>query len=87
MLHYHCIRNTETLAKMDGLSEKDAPSLISLALPLTRKQGLKTSLHGSTPETLCQRGVGPERKGGEKDSCSLQILLLQYPSPLAREAG
>lgn len=81
---------SDTLAKMDGLSEKDASSIISPALPLKRK-GLKTPLSvlllKPTLKILCQREVGPERKEREKDSCCLQTLLPQYPSPLSREAG
>lgn len=50
MLCYHCIQNADTLAKMDGVSEKDAPSLTSPALPLKRAQVERLPLHGSTPE-------------------------------------
>lgn len=52
---------SDTLSKMDGSSVKDAPTLTSPALPLKRKQGVKTLLLGSTLKlTLklpCQREV------------------------------
>lgn len=73
---------SDTLAKMDGLSEKDASSIISPALPLKRK-GLKTPLSvlllKLTLKILCQREVGPERKEREKDSCSSKLCCHSTP--------
>lgn len=65
---------SDTLSKMDGSSVKDAPTLTTPALPLKRKQGVKTLLLGSTPETHLETSLSkgsPVRKGGEKDTCSL----------------
>lgn len=59
---------SDTLSKMDGSSEKDAPTLISPALPLKRKQGKRLSsvvpLLKLTLRLPCQRGVprGREEK-------------------------
>lgn len=81
-----------TLAKMDGLSKKEAPSLISPALPLKKNPRVKDFppwSHSWNPpwNFSVKDGGSPERKGGEKDSSSLQTLLLQYSFPLAKEAG
>lgn len=50
---------SDTLAKMDGFSEKDAPSLTSPALPLKRTQGERLPsvvlLMKFTLKLLCQR--------------------------------
>lgn len=61
---------SDTLAKMDRLSEKDAPSLTSPALPLRKKNtGRKTSLCGSTPEIHLETSLSKMRevlRGREK---------------------
>lgn len=85
---------SDTLAKMDRLSKKDAPSLTSPALPLKKTKGEKlpsvVPLLKFSLKLLCQRWGKSWEEGkrkGKKDFCSLQTLLLQYSSPLAKKAG
>lgn len=62
---------SDTLAKMDGLSEKDTPSPISPALPLKkpRVKDFPSWFHSwNSPWNFSVKdGGSPERKGGEKE--------------------
>lgn len=60
---------SDTLAKMDRLSEKDAPSLTSPALSLKKNTGRKTSFCSSTPEIHLETSLskmGEVLRGREK---------------------
>lgn len=80
---------SDTLAKMDGLSEKDAPSRTSPALPPERTQG-ETSLRGSTPgihlETYLSK-IGEVLRGREKKRIPAPSKLCCCSTLLAKEAG
>lgn len=81
-----------TLAKMDGLSKKEAPSLISPALPLKKNPGWKTSLHGPTPEIHLETSLskmGEVLRGREEKRIPppSKPCCCSTPFPLAKEAG